>query len=209
MRRWIVSAVFGGVVLTGLAFLAIPSGFVPTEDQGYGLGIMQLTAQASLEATMQVADQARQILAKEPEVVSGEFIDGAGFNGGALNQGLFFFGLKPIPERTAASQSARAVIAWLNKQLQTISGARLLVQQPAAVPGFSAKGGLFLQFNDLSNGGYRFTNLLAMADELINKAKATDSYYNLNTQSSAMDRCGGLSPIAIAWPRSTLTSARR
>lgn len=46
---------------------------------------MQLPAKASLEATMQVADQARQILAKEPEVVSGEFIGGAGFNGGALN----------------------------------------------------------------------------------------------------------------------------
>ena len=182
MRRWIVSAVFGGVVLTGLAFLAIPSGFVPTEDQGYGLGIMQLPAQASLEATMQVADQARQILAKEPEVVSGEFIGGAGFNGGALNQGLFFFGLKPIEERTAASQSARAVIARLNKQFQTISGARVLAQQPAAVPGFSAQGGLSFQFNDLSNGGYSFTNLLAMADQLINKAKATGNYYNLYTQ---------------------------
>ncbi|MCX5946851.1 MAG: efflux RND transporter permease subunit, partial [Cyanobacteria bacterium] len=71
-RRQLVSAVLGGVVLTALAFLVIPSGFVPTEDQGYGLGIIQLPPQASLEQTMKVADQARQILAKEPEIVSGE-----------------------------------------------------------------------------------------------------------------------------------------
>jgi len=182
IRRVIVSAVLGGVVLTGLAFVVIPSGFVPTEDQGYGLGIIQLPPQASLEATMKVADQARAILAKEPEVVSGEFIGGAGFNGGALNQGLFFFGLKPIEERTKSSQSAKAIVAHLNQEFQSISGAKVLAQQPAAVPGFSAQGGLSFQFNDLSNGGYSFTNLLQMADQLISKAKASGDYYNLYTQ---------------------------
>ena len=182
LRRWIVSMVLGGVVLTGLAFLAIPSGFVPTEDQGYGLGIIQLPPQASLEATMKVADQARAYLAKEPEVVSGEFIGGAGFNGGALNQGLFFFGLKPIEERRGSDQSADAVVSRLNHEFQTIKGAKVLAQQPAAVPGFSAQGGLSFQFNDLSNGGYSFTNLRSMADQLIEKAKATGNYYNLYTQ---------------------------
>jgi HAE1 family hydrophobic/amphiphilic exporter-1 len=181
-RRTLVSVVLGGVVLTGLAFLAIPSGFVPTEDQGYGLGIIQLPPQASLEQTMKVAAQAQQILAREPEVVSGEFIGGAGFNGGALNQGLFFFGLKPIEERSAPAQSARAVVQRLNKQFQTIQGARVMAQQPAAVPGFSAQGGLSFQFNDQSNGGYSFTNLLQMANQLIDKAKATDAFYNLYTQ---------------------------
>jgi HAE1 family hydrophobic/amphiphilic exporter-1 len=170
------------VVLTGLAFLAIPSGFVPTEDQGYGLGIIQLPPQASLEQTMKVADRARRILAQEPEVVSGEFIGGAGFNGGALNQGLFFFGLKPIEERTAADQSARAVVGRLNKQFQGIDGARVLALQPAAVPGFSAQGGLSFQFNDLSNGGYSFADLRNMANRLIEKAKSTGSFYNLYTQ---------------------------
>ena len=182
LRRLLVSAVLGGVVLTGLAFLVIPTGFVPTEDQGYGLGIIQLPPQASLEQTMQVADQARAILAKEPEVVSGEFIGGAGFNGGALNQGLFFFGLKPIEERTGADQSARAVIARLNKQFSGITAGRVVAQPPAAVPGFSAQGGLSFQFNDLSNGGYSLTNLLGMANQLIDRAKATGDYYNLYTQ---------------------------
>ena len=113
--------------------MAIPSGFVPTEDQGYGLGIIQLPPEASLEATMDVADQARKILAKQPEVVSGEFIGGAGFNGGSVNQGLFFFGLKPIDERTKRSQSAQAIIKSLNQEFQSIKGAKVLAQSPPAL----------------------------------------------------------------------------
>ena len=181
-RRILVSGLLGGVVLTALAFLTIPTGFVPTEDQGYGLGIIQLPPQASLEATMEVADQARTILAKQPEVVSGEFIGGAGFNGGSLNQGLFFFGLKPIDERTKKSQSAQAIIKDLNQQFQSIKGGLVLAQSPPAVPGFSAQGGLSFQFNDLSSGGYSFTDLREMADELIAKAKSTGDYFNLYSQ---------------------------
>ena len=181
-RRILVSVLLGGVVLTGLAFVAIPSGFVPTEDQGYGLGIIQLPPEASLEATMDVADQARKILAKQPEVVSGEFIGGAGFNGGSVNQGLFFFGLKPIDERTKKNQSAQAIIKSLNQDFQTIKGAKVLAQSPPAVPGFSAQGGLSFQFNDLSNGGYSFTELSEMADELIAKAKSTGDFFNLYSQ---------------------------
>ena len=181
-RRILVSGLLGGVVLTALAFLTIPTGFVPTEDQGYGLGIIQLPPGASLEVTMDVADQARKILAKQPEVVSGEFIGGAGFNGGALNQGLFFFGLRPIDERTKKNQSAQAIIKSLNQDFQAIKGAKVLAQSPPAVPGFSAQGGLSFQFNDLSNGGYSFTELREMADELIAKAKSTGDYFNLYSQ---------------------------
>ena len=131
---------------------------------------------------MDVADQARKILAKQPEVVSGEFIGGAGFNGGSVNQGLFFFGLKPIDERTKKNQSAQAIIKSLNQDFQTIKGAKVLAQSPPAVPGFSAQGGLSFQFNDLSNGGYSFTELLQMADQLIAKAKESGDYFNLYTQ---------------------------
>jgi len=169
-------------VLTGIAFTAIPTGFVPTEDQGYGLGIIQLPAQASIEATMEVASKAQAILAKEKEIISGEIVGGAGFNGGSLNQGLFFFGLKPIDERTASGQSAQKIISRLNKEFKDIPEAIVMAQSPAAVPGFSAQGGLSFQFNDLSNGGYSPTDLSEMAGKLIGEARATGNFYNLYTQ---------------------------
>jgi HAE1 family hydrophobic/amphiphilic exporter-1 len=182
LRRLIALLLIGGVVLTGVAFTAIPTGFVPTEDQGYGLGIIQLPPQSSIEATMEVAAKAQAILAREQEIVSGEIVGGAGFNGGSLNQGLFFFGLRPIDERRGSGQSAREIIARLNKQFQAIPGALVMAQAPAAVPGFSAQGGLSFQFNDLSNGGYSPTDLAQMADKLIGSAKATGDFYNLYTQ---------------------------
>ena len=182
LRRLIIAALLGGVVLTGFAFVAIPTGFVPTEDQGYGLGIIQLPPQASIEATMEVASKVRAVVSKEPDVVSGEIVGGAGFNGGSLNQGLFFFGLKPIEERTNPSQSANAIIRRMNLEFRKIPGALVLAQPPAAVPGFSAQGGVSFQFNDLSNGGYSFTDLSKLASQLIRRSLATGNFFNLYTQ---------------------------
>ena len=182
LRRVVALILLGGIALTGVAFTAIPTGFVPTEDQGYGLGIIQLPAQSSIEATMEVASKAQAILAKEDQIISGEIVGGAGFNGGSLNQGLFFFGLKPIDERSGPGQSAQAIIARLNKEFQAIPGALVMAQSPAAVPGFSAQGGLSFQFNDLSNGGYSPTDLSQMAGKLIGTARATGDFGNLYTQ---------------------------
>jgi HAE1 family hydrophobic/amphiphilic exporter-1 len=182
LRRFIALLLLGGIVLTGVAFGAVPSGFVPTEDQGYGLGIIQLPPQSSIEATMEVASKAQAILAKEPEIVSGEIVGGAGFNGGSLNQGLFFFGLRPIDERSGPGQSAQEIITRLNKEFKAIPGALVMAQSPAAVPGFSAQGGLSFQFNDLSNGGYSPTDLAQMADKLIGAARAEGTFANLYTQ---------------------------
>ncbi|MFN6131794.1 MAG: efflux RND transporter permease subunit [Synechococcaceae cyanobacterium] len=182
LRRVVALILLAGIVITGVAFSSVPSGFVPTEDQGYGLGIIQLQPQASIEATMAVGRQAQRILAKESEIVSGEIVGGAGFNGGSLNQGLFFFGLKPIEQRGGPGQSAPEIIARLNREFRTIPGALVMAQSPAAVPGFSAQGGLSFQFNDLSNGGYSPTELAQMGDKLIGAARATGNYANLYTQ---------------------------
>ena len=182
LRKVLIAFLLSGIVLTGFAFVAIPTGFVPTEDQGYGLGIIQLPPQASIEATMEIAASVRKVVSSEPDVISGEIVGGAGFNGGSLNQGLFFFGLKPIEERTSADQSAGAIIRRMNKKFREIPGALVLAQPPAAVPGFSAQGGVSFQFNDLSNGGYSFTDLSKLSGQLIRRSLATGDYFNLYTQ---------------------------
>jgi len=74
------------------------------------------------------------------------------------------------------------VIARLNKRFGAIQEGLVQAQPPAAVPGFSAQGGLAFQFNDLSNGGYSPTDLLTMANQLIDKAQATGAFASLYTQ---------------------------
>ncbi|MEB3156601.1 MAG: efflux RND transporter permease subunit [Cyanobacteriota bacterium] len=181
-RRAVAFLLLGGVVATGLAFTAIPTGFVPTEDQGYGLGIIQLLPQASLEATMKVAAEARAMLADEPDVVAGQLVGGAGFNGSAVNQGLFFFGFRPLEERRGEEHGAAAIIARLNKRFSQIPGALVFASAPPAVPGFSAQGGLTFQFNDLSNGGFTPSELSQLADALMAKARQTGAFEKIYSQ---------------------------
>jgi HAE1 family hydrophobic/amphiphilic exporter-1 len=75
-----------------------------------------------------------------------------------------------------------AIIKRMNQNFRSIQGAKVLATPPAAVPGFSAQGGLSFQFNDLSNGGYSPTDLYGMASELIRKALSTGNFFNLYTQ---------------------------
>ena len=56
-RRWILVGLGGGIALTVLAFTALPSAFIPEEDQGYGLGIYQLQNGASLSQTQATGKQ--------------------------------------------------------------------------------------------------------------------------------------------------------
>jgi HAE1 family hydrophobic/amphiphilic exporter-1 len=181
-RRLIVAGLLGGIVLTAIAFTGLPTGFIPQEDQGYALGLIQLQNGASLNQTQAFAAEVAKVLNKEEEIVAGSVISGFGFNGSSPDQGVFFFGLKPLEERKAADQKAAAIVDHLNKELQKLSGGMAVVGQPPAVPGFSAQGGFYFQFNDLSNGALSFNQLKDQADQLITAGNATGSFASLYTQ---------------------------
>jgi multidrug efflux pump subunit AcrB len=50
-RRWVMVALGSGIIVTGLAFMALPAAFIPDEDQGYLMGFYQLQNGASLSQT--------------------------------------------------------------------------------------------------------------------------------------------------------------
>ena len=167
LRQLILGGLVVGIVLTGFMFKSLPTAFIPDEDQGYGLGFFQLQNGASLVETRELGMQIAKVLSEEDDVVNASVINGAGFNGSSPDQGLFFFGLKPLEERKAASQSADAVIKRLNTKLIQLSDGLAAAAAPPAVPGFSAQGGFYFQFNDLSNGQYSLNELSDLADQLI------------------------------------------
>ncbi len=109
-RRWILVGLGGGIALTLFAFSALPSAFIPEEDQGYGLGIIQLQNGASLSQTQATAKEVAKVLSEEPEIIAGAVVSGYGFNGASPDQGVFFFGLRPLEERGGAAQKAPAIV---------------------------------------------------------------------------------------------------
>ena len=95
--------VFVGLLgLTYFVYNRVPQAFVPEEDAGYFIAIVQAPPGASLEYTTNVTKEAEKILLALPEVESVFSIVGFSFTGSAPNQGLIFTLLKPFDERRAA-----------------------------------------------------------------------------------------------------------
>jgi multidrug efflux pump subunit AcrB len=181
-RRLILAGLAGGIVLTAIAFQALPSAFIPQEDQGYGLGIFQLQNGASLTQTQGMAREVAAVLAKEEEIIAGSVISGYGFNGASPDQGVFFYGFKPLEERGGSAQKAPAIIARLNRDLSSLSGGMAVAGPPPAVPGFSSQGGFYFQFNDESNGAYSFNQLDDLANQLVGEGRNSGYFSQIYTQ---------------------------
>lgn len=181
-RRWILVGLGAGIALTLFAFTALPSAFIPEEDQGYGMGIFQLQNGASLSQTQGTALEVAKVLNAEEEIIAGSVVSGYGFNGASPDQGVFFFGFKPLEERSGTDQKAPAIINRLNAKLSQISSGMAVAAQPPAIPGFSAQGGFYFQFNDLSNGAFTFNQLDDQAKQLIQAGTASAGFSTLYTQ---------------------------
>ncbi len=181
--RLTLSIISASIIIMVIFVGYYPKSFIPDQDQGYGLGIIQLSGDASLQATMNVANQAQKIIANEPEIVDGALVGGTGFHGSSPNQGVFFFGLKPFNERTKSSQKASIILEKLNQQFKSIPNANVLAVQPPAVPGFSVEGGIHSYLVDESNRGYSFNDLSAIAYSFIKRNQEDHQFSSIETPS--------------------------
>ena len=180
-RKWVMVALGGGIVLTALAFTLLPSAFIPDEDQGYLLGIYQLQNGASLNQTQSMGSEIAQILKEDSDILNANVISGYGFNGSSPDQGTILVGLKPLNERSGTNQSSFAIAKRLNTKFSELNTGIAKIGQPPAVPGFSAQGGFYFQFNDLSSE-YSFNQLNESAQKLIKAGKSTGDFSSLYTQ---------------------------
>ena len=192
LRLLILAGLGVGIVLTGFAFTTLPTAFIPDEDQGYGVGIFQLQNGASLVETQKLGQQIAKVLSEESDIVNASVISGAGFNGSSPDQGLFFFGLKPLEDRKGEKHSSNAIVERLNVKLIELSEGLAAASGPPAVPGFSAQGGFYFQFNDLSNGSYSFNDLAGLSEDLIKQATASGDFSSIYTQFNPSSPAVGL-----------------
>src|SRR4051812_23578619 len=149
--RWVMVLVFAGALaLTVWVYRSVPQAFVPAEDEGYFISIVQAPAGASLQYTGDIARRAEMILLKDPEVAGVFSVMGFSFSGAAPNQGLIFTSLKPFDQRKGAEHSLQAVLGRVSGQFAGISGANIFAVAPASIPGLGAFGGFEFQVLDQS-----------------------------------------------------------
>ncbi|OFW47061.1 MAG: hypothetical protein A3J29_16700 [Acidobacteria bacterium RIFCSPLOWO2_12_FULL_67_14b] len=161
LRYAVILLFAGGLWATWTIFTLVPSSFVPVEDEGYFMCIVQAPAGASLEYSTNIAKQAEQIIYADKDVAAAFAVMGFSFAGAAPNNGMIFVRLKGYDERQGADQSLDAVINRLRGPLFGIPGAIVVAFPPPAIQGLSTFGGF--QFELLDQTGAADVSGLAAA----------------------------------------------
>ncbi|OMP32008.1 efflux RND transporter permease subunit [Mangrovimonas sp. DI 80] len=135
---------------TGLVNKVVPSGFIPSEDQGMIYAIIQTPPGATLERTNDVA---RKLQAMCEEIEGVESVSSlAGYEimteGRGSNAGTCLINLKPWSDR---KHSVHEIMEELEEESKDL-GAVIEYFEPPAVPGFGSSGGFSLRLLDKTNG---------------------------------------------------------
>jgi len=154
---FIVLVIYGGLLaVTGWRLVATPTGFIPQQDQGVLIGVVQLPPGASLERTDSIVRQAAaevSQMAGVENVAAMAGLDGASFSN-ASNAATMFIRLKDWDER-GAKLSADAVAGAIMGKLGAVEEANIFVLSPPPVQGLGNGGGFKLMVQDRSGAGYR------------------------------------------------------
>ncbi len=162
------------LVLSGAAYAllrAVPTGFAPTEDQGYLLVAVQLPDAASLERTDAVVRQIEKMLLETEGVETVVAIGGRSFISGVNgpNVASLFPRLSPWSKRKRADLQADAILARLRARLGEIREAVVVAFPPPPIRGISSGGGF--QFELQSVGGGSLADLDAVARQMMDGAR--------------------------------------
>jgi hydrophobe/amphiphile efflux-1 (HAE1) family protein len=152
----LVLVVYAGLIgLTGLQFWRAPGGFIPAQDQGYFVTIVQLPPGSSLSRTDAVVQRAIKDLHAIPGVAhtaafSG--FDAATFTN-ASNAAAIFFTVIPFGERAALGVDAATVVDTARQRMAAIPEANIFVVAPPSVRGLSNTGGFKFVVQDQAARG--------------------------------------------------------
>ncbi|CAB3808648.1 Efflux pump membrane transporter BepE [Paraburkholderia caffeinitolerans] len=199
IRRWVLSLVLfaGMIVVSVLMMKAVPSAFLPPEDQGYLLGAVTMPDAASLDRTAEVSDKVAAYFMKQDAVSGIATVDGYSLLDvqNKNNASTFFVGLKGFDERYsgghAKEQNARAVLVNAYKALSTIKEGVVIPVNPPSIPGLGTTGGTEVWIQ--SKGDATIAQLAEVVRQFIARARQrpelarVTTTFNPNSQQLLVD----------------------
>ena len=138
---------------TGWLFMNLPGSFLPDEDQGYFINMVQLPPGASQERTIEVLSQVEQYYLKQPEVAKVVGVVGFSFFGRGQNAALAFVRLKDWDERKGADHSSTALVQRANMAFFQIKQAMIFAVNPPPIPELASTGGFDFRLQDRAGLG--------------------------------------------------------
>ncbi|MCK1968668.1 efflux RND transporter permease subunit [Franconibacter sp. IITDAS19] len=146
------------LIVGGMAvlFLRLPSAFLPEEDQGVFMTMVQLPAGATQARTQQVLDQVQHYyLTAEKENVESVFtVSGFSFSGQGQNAGIAFVSLKPWEERPGSENNVEAIVGRATRAFSQIQDGMVFPFNLPAILELGTATGFDFELTDQANLGH-------------------------------------------------------
>ena len=184
--RWVMLLLFFlGLFGAYWEYTHVPTAFVPEEDQGFMIVLIQAPQGASLSYTTHIEAEVSAVLGKDKDVAGAFAIGGFSFSGNAPNFGMMFCALAPYDQRSGPGHSEDEIIARLRQKFFMIPGALIVPLAPPAISGVGTLGGFQFELQDL--GGNSITDLDRTAHLLVAKAGQNKNLTGMFTSFTSND----------------------
>jgi multidrug efflux pump len=171
------------VVALAFVFLRLPTGFVPTEDQGFAQTQYTLAPGATMSRTVAVARQIEDYMRKNESANVSTFytVSGTSGAGQGQNTGRGFLALAPWDERKGTENSSETIARRATQALSSIRDAQVFILTPPSIPGLGQSTGFSMEL--LNSGNLSRADFKARRDQLLAAASADPELANvrLNT----------------------------
>jgi len=189
LRYVLLLLFFVGLGATVWIYQHVPTGFIPQEDQGFLMGIVQAPPGSSLDYTAALSDRAQAIIYSNKDIAGAFSVTGFSFSGAASNQGLMFISTKPADQRRGKGHSTADIVRDLSPKLASLlfvpNGGLVAVIQPPAVSGVGSYGGFQFMLQD--SGANTLSDLDRVAHQIVAAGNARKDLTGLITTYSAND----------------------
>lgn len=166
------------ILLAGLgwAFMRLPGGFLPIDDQGFITTDVQTPSDASFNRTEAAVEAVEKYLASREGVDTVTFLTGFSFLGQGANTAQAFITLKDWSER-GSKDTAAAIVNDINNNLSAVRDAKISALQPPPIDNLGNSSGFSFRLQDRGQKGY--DALMQATNTLLAGAKASPVLQNV------------------------------
>jgi hydrophobic/amphiphilic exporter-1 (mainly G- bacteria), HAE1 family len=186
--EWRVVSVVAFLATLGLTYWIysrVPTAFIPEDDQGYLMVVVQSPQGASLEYTANICTQIESAVLNLPDIEGTFSVIGFGFSGNASNRAIVFVPLTSFDKRKGDAHSAAAVLQNMRGPLAEIQGALAVPFNPPAVQGLGNFGGFTFEVLDLGRNSVQ--QIAEAANGLIGQGNTSGTLTGLFSSFTAND----------------------
>ena len=189
LRYVLLVLFFAGMGATVWVYQHVPTGFIPQEDQGFLMVIVQAPPGSSLAYTTSLSDRAEAIIGQNPDIGGAFSVMGFSMSGGSSNAGMMFINTKPSDQRRGKGHSTADIVANLTPKLGSLmfapNGGLVAIFLPPAVQGVGSYGGFQFMLQD--QGRNTLADLDRVAHQMVAGSRQRKDLTGLLTTFSAND----------------------